>query len=411
MENKKKPLLASTKTCTGCLACIDACNFNALDVKMRTDGHLYPEVKLENCTQCGLCTKTCPVVSGFSYQSENDTSKPYAAWSNNDELRIKSASGGVFAAIAVNTIKKGGYVAGATMDGLKTKHILINKIEDIRKLQGSKYQQSNSAGIYKATYKKLKNNKTVLFSGLPCQIAGLLSFLNGKKYDGKLYTADMICGGVPSSLLINKFENKYPEVDKIISFRNKNNGWTSTNYKYELEYQNKDQTLKNSKKNLIINGFSGTLTNRYSCYDCPYTHHNRKADITLADFWGLKEYPEEHFKGVSLVIVHSKNGQDLLNKADITKHATTWQKSVPHNPRLVYGKRPFARYKLARIFMPLLFEKLKYNTLLKIYAGNIVKKDILWWPLKISKYITYRISQRIKGKYINNYLENKINEN
>ena len=139
MNKREEPLLASRKKCTGCLACIDACNFDALKGTFQSDGFLYPAVNLENCTQCGLCTKTCPVVNGFSYQSENDTSKPYAAWSNNDELRMRSSSGGVFAAFAKKTIKEGGYVAGSAMEELSVKHILINNVNDICILQGSKY--------------------------------------------------------------------------------------------------------------------------------------------------------------------------------------------------------------------------------------------------------------------------------
>ncbi|SHE69663.1 4Fe-4S dicluster domain-containing protein [Mariniphaga anaerophila] len=398
MKNKK-PILASKSECTGCMVCADACNFDAIDIKLQKDGHYYPKINTDICTQCGLCTKACPVVSNFEYKSEKDISKPFAAWAKNDEIRINSASGGVFAAIAEAIIKEGGVVAGATMDGLNVKHILIDNIEDIERLQGSKYQQSNTVGIYRDTFNYLKREKTVLFSGVPCQVAGILNYLKNKKFSGKLFTVDMVCGGVPSFLLVDSFIKSHPNVEKIISYRNKKNGWHSKNYRYELTFYS-DKNSCSDKNNLIIKGFSSALTNRDSCSQCRYSHHNRKSDITLADFWGLKDYPEEHYKGVSLAITHSVEGKQLLANSNITFHKTAWKKCIPYNPRIIYGKRPFHRIHPARIFMPFLFKNLKYQTLTKIYAGNISGKNVLWLPYKIFNYISYKLGQILLMKNI-----------
>jgi coenzyme F420-reducing hydrogenase beta subunit len=408
VKNKKELILATKETCTGCLACVDACNYNALTGHLDKDGHYYPKINRDKCVQCGLCTKTCPVINKFNYKSSPDISSPFAAWANNDDIRMKSASGGVFAAIAEYIINDGGYVVGAAMQGLTVKHIMIDTIDDIKLLQGSKYQQSYSAGIYKKTYEELKLGKTVLFSGLPCQIAGLLSFLKNKKYNGLLYTADLICSGVPSQLTTETYCKHNNYKIKTLLYTTKYEGWKNSKRLTVIYNDNSNTTLIESKKNLIYSAFLGAATNRYSCYDCPYTVHNRKSDLTLADFWGLKDYPEEHFKGVSLVITHSEKGKHLLAESDTTIHKTSWKKCVPYNPRLVYGKRPFAKHRIVRRKMSYLFKRLNYNTLMKIYAGNIGKKDILWWPYKISKYIIYKISQQIKNKYIHNYLKKQI---
>jgi coenzyme F420-reducing hydrogenase beta subunit len=404
---KATPLLADKKKCTGCLACIDTCKFDALYVSIREDGHLYPNLKRESCVMCGLCTNVCPIISAFDYKSKKDVSQPYAVWANNDNLRLKSSSGGAFAAIAENIIIKGGYVAGAVMDGLSVKHILINRVEDISKLQGSKYLQSNTSGIYKNILEKLKKGERVLFSGLPCQVAALINFVKVKEMLNNLYLIDMICGGVPSYNLLNVFSKQQNiGINKIVSFRNKENGWRSKNFKFSLNYILNDGTIKlNEYKNILLDGFSEGLTNRYSCFSCPYTFHNRKSDLTIADFWGLNDFPEQHFRGVSLVISHTFKGQTLLSTSNISIQQTTWEKGVPHNPRLVYGRRLFYSIHPARLFMPWLFKHLDYKWLTFVYAGNISFRSVLWVPYKIFNYIIFKISQHFLRKHLVKYLK------
>lgn len=396
-----EPLLANKKDCTGCLACLDSCSFGALKDYVGDDGHIYVACDSSKCVACGKCTKVCPVVSSFEYGSNaNVISQPYSAWAKNDNLRMKSASGGAFAAIATYILSNGGYVVGASMQGLIVKHIMINTVNDLHLLQGSKYLQSNTCGVYRDTLVKLKQGNTVFFSGTPCQVAGVLCYVANTKYSGNLYTADIICGGIPSNLLVNTLISYDNRIDSIVSFRDKSEGWKSFGYKYSLivSKQKKIENLKS--QNILISGFCSGLTNRYSCSDCQFSGALRKSDITLADYWGVKEFLQEHFKGVSLLVCHSATGKDLLDKSEIVINKTTWVKSITYNPRMVFGRRILSKYRIERRFLSLIFKKCSYKTLNKIYAGRITKRDFLWLPYKAYKYVIWKLNAVVTKKNV-----------
>ena len=229
------PILAKYKECTGCMACVDSCYQQALQCSMNDEGHIVPVVDENKCISCGLCENSCPVVSKQEY-STSPLAKAYAGWAKDDAVRQVSATAGAFAAMALKVLSEGGYVCGAAIvDGIYVKHISINSKEDLHLLQGSKYTQSVASGIYKTVYEHLRAGAMVLFSGTGCQVAGLYGFLGKRPYAGKLYTVDLICGGVPSWLLIDKFiENEPYTVKRIISFRSKDNGWSPQGFKYNL---------------------------------------------------------------------------------------------------------------------------------------------------------------------------------
>ena len=210
MTSIKLPTLASKQTCSGCLSCVDSCPVSALSTSIGEDGHFYPYINSDKCIGCLNCERTCPVVCGFEYNSNVERARPWKAWNKNDEERMRSTSGGVFSALARYTISQKGVVYGAVSRGIKVLHTRIDKYEDVEKLQGSKYLQSDTTGIYKAVQKDLRENKFVLFSGTGCQVAGLLSFL-GRPFEN-LITMDLICAGVPSSFLMTR----YCEEEKVI---------------------------------------------------------------------------------------------------------------------------------------------------------------------------------------------------
>lgn len=391
--------LPGKKSCTGCMACVDSCNKMALAAEIAGDGHLYPKLDSDNCSKCGSCTKTCPIVSGFHYKSVQDVSQPYAVWAHNDNLRLKSASGGAFAAFAEHIISHGGYVVGAAMDGLEVKHIIIDDAKDISKLQGSKYMQGDMSGLYLEVKQKLSEGKLVFFTGLPCQVAGLICYLKEKPYDN-LFTADLICSGVPTSLLVHRFNKHRKGQIASLSFTTKDKGWANSKNPTYRTVNGDILPLKANEGNLVLNGFLGGLTYRYSCYDCKCSFHNRKADLTLADYWGVKVFPEQHFKGVSLVISHSAKGKKLLEESDVSKHLTTWGECIPYNPRLICGKRPFYKIHPARVFMYWFFRHLNYIHLTRVYAGNISSKNLGWMPYKAFNYLVYKSSQYFISKHI-----------
>lgn len=359
------PSLADYCVCTGCLACVDSCAKNALAVVYNDEGHLTYQVNEEMCVECGLCERICPVVSGFSY-GENllAISQPYAAWAKDKMLRAKSTSGGVFAALAEFIISNGGAVAGACLENNVVRHILIDKEEEIVRIQGSKYAQSITEGIFKEIKRTLNNGRTVLFSGLGCQVAGLLSFLGGKDYNGKLYTVDLICGGVPSHFLIDSYLKHNPSVDEIVAFRNK--------AKYEFFVKEKDGIVKSipiSSRPLPLCGFYTELTNRYSCYDCHFNGAHRKSDITIGDYWGDKEYLEEHNLGLSIAVSHSTNGSELLHKANLEIKKTGWDVFLLNNPRMIDGYKNNSKYR-ARKNLAHAFKYFSYERILQEYANK-----------------------------------------
>lgn len=332
-----KPKLANRRTCTGCMACVDACPHGALKSYMGRDGHLYVRWNRTQCIGCNICSRTCPIVSG--HEPAPGKSEIFAAWANDEALRMKSSSGGVFAALAVEILARGGVVFGAAMNGTVVVHRAIERIEDLEALQGSKYQQGDLSGVYRKAREYLREGRPVLFSGVPCQIAGLYGVLGGRRPDN-LLTVDLVCGGFPSYWPMKAFlRHSIKPVNTIRSFRDKTSGWRSEGYRYALKIENTDGTESNyGSDNCVLLAFGSHMGNRYSCNDCKFARFHRMADLTIADLWGDTEYPEQHYRGLSAVIVHTIHGRNLLAKARLTTGPVNLLNSLKHNSRLVYGK-------------------------------------------------------------------------
>ena len=400
--NVHTPLLANHYTCTGCLACIDVCNNKALYMQVEHDGHIYPKLNTEKCVGCLKCQRACPVISRYPY-CESEFAHFYAAWSKNVELRKISASGGVFSAMAEYMLDNGGVVVGATLDGIcDVHHILIENKKEITKLLGSKYTQSRTEGIYVKTLDSLNRGKTVLFSGTGCQIAGLLSFLGDKKYKGKLITVDLICGGVPSKLLISKFiENEPYTISHILSFRTKDKGWAPVNYEYNLKTIDNKGVVHDYRgcHDLISKGFGFECTNRWSCYNCQFVGLHRKSDFTIGDFWHIKRFKEQHFGGISVIISHNKEADDFLKnmRKYLELYSANEEEAIPHNYRIYSGKCNQG-HTIERKIMPWAFRHLSYGMLKKIYAYDnpgIFYKIYFHLSRKFINYI-YRIPHNEK---------------
>lgn len=393
------PELATKQTCTGCMACKDKCPKEAITSVIGTDGHRYIGIDINRCIDCKICEKTCPVVNSYSYGENNLRSKFYAGWSENKSIRDKGATSGIFGTIADSFIKTGGFVAGAIMDGLRCKYILINSLDDLEKLQGSKYTSSNPSGIYKAVLDELKQGEKVLFSGLPCHVAALLNYVPAK-LQTKLFTIDLICGGVSSPKLIERFASEKSDIASILSFRNKRNGWKPDGYRYSLTYLTHDGQMHSepqAARNLITDGFACELTDRFSCYNCRFCGSHRKSDLTIGDLWRDKDFSKEHFNGVSSIIIHSKKGQDLIDSSAIYHTEVNPKKILNPNSRIFNGKS-LKSYFPERIFMGFLFKHLSYKSLLKVYASDFRTKNILWWPIAGYRILSFKLSDAIRRK-------------
>ena len=304
--------IVDNSKCCGCHACFNICPKGAIKMIEDDKGFKYPIIDEKKCINCGLCEKVCPILNAKKNEYEK---KVYAIINKNESERINSSSGGIFILLAKTIINKGGIVFGAAFDDdFKVKHICIDTIDDIYKLQGSKYVQSEIKDTYKKVKKFLEQDKYVLFTGTSCQIEGLKTYLI-KDYD-KLYTQDIICHGVPSPKVWQKYleyqkENNNENI-RSISFRNKDNGWSL--FRTKILFDNKIYS-KSLSDDIFMKAFLRNTCLRSSCYNCSFKNDYRNSDITLADFWGVKSAHPNLFddKGTSVVIINSKKGEELFN--------------------------------------------------------------------------------------------------
>lgn len=329
------------KNCCGCKACEIICPKNCIEMTVDEEGFWYPIVDKDKCIDCGMCEKSCPILNKASRKKSFDA-KVYGAYSNNESIRINSSSGGMFSELAASVLEKNGAVFGCTMndDFSFAKHIKVEAIDDLPKLQGSKYLQSDTNITFEEVKNCLQNGQEVLYSGTPCQIAGLKSYLGKYSKDYNLVTVDIICHGVPSSNVWNCYKSalvkKFDSTVEKISFRNKSNGWQ--NYSLLCEFENKKEYKKFAGDDLYLRGFVADYYLRPSCYDCQFKGDNIKSDITLADFWGIdKVNPKfNDDKGVSLVVINSQKGQQIFDEIKDNKKITYFsenaEKGLEYNP-------------------------------------------------------------------------------
>ncbi len=324
--------------CSGCGACAQLCPKGAIKLVADEEGFLIPKVDNQLCINCGICYKRCPQLNPLTANAEKQIG--YAAqMKDSDELR-KSASGGMFYQAAKAVLSNGGIVYGAAFQNdLTVEHIRIDQTEDLHRLQGSKYVQSHIGDTFNQAKKDLEQGLSVLFSGTPCQIAGLYAVL-GKNYDN-LYTIDIICHGVPSQKLLRKSIelDEHKQKSKMVGyeFRNKEKrGWDCN---YKKTYANGTESYGSGKQDVYYKAFLNGETYRECCYQCKYASMNRLGDITLGDFWGIeKELPQfPTYNGVSCVLVNSEKGEKLFNflKNELLYKEVDCNSIAKHNHNLV----------------------------------------------------------------------------
>lgn len=309
----KSVSIIDRKKCFSCRSCVQTCPKNAIDMQENNEGFFYPSVNESKCVECGLCLKHCP---SFEPYEKNDFKKTsYAVWVKDDRKLFESSSGALFSAVAEKVLENGGVVFGAAYNNdLFVEQICIENINELYKLKGSKYVESTTNSTYSKALFYLKNGKKVLYSGTPCQIAGLKKFL-GKDYEN-LFTMDLICHGVPSESLFHKYlEWQSGQLGgKIIycGFRDKDVGGCSCNGK--IKTKTKTKTVL-SALDPYYSSFIRCETYRESCYSCPYSSLERPGDITMGDFTEITDIiPGFDFsKGLSLCIIDTEKGLALFN--------------------------------------------------------------------------------------------------
>ncbi len=302
-------ILENMDLCYGCEACANVCPKKAINMVSADDGFIYPTVDDSLCINCGACQRVCPAINRV--YDNFPSPKVFAAMAN-DDVRAKSASGGVFSLLAEYVLDQGGYVVGAAFDDgyLSVSHIMINSKAELDRLRRSKYIQSRNGDIYKQVKEKLAEGAYVLFTGTPCQCAALKSFLK-KPYD-KLIIVDLICHGTPSQKAWEGFVKEVSAGKQIadVNFRYKGViGWSATTY---LKFDDGTEYVKLFKDDPFEQAASKNLISRKSCSSCQFARVPRQGDLTIGDFWGIsKKYDDR--KGTSAILVSTEKGKRVLD--------------------------------------------------------------------------------------------------
>lgn len=337
-----KELWKDKVDCCGCTSCVQTCPKKCLAMKEDVEGFLYPKKDVKICIDCGLCEKVCPLKK----QVEKVSCKTIYAVMNMDEHeRMASSSGGVFVKFAKAVLFHGGVVFGAVFDdNYEVHHVAATSLEQLTPMLGSKYLQSKIENTYREALSYLKENRLVLFTGSPCQIKGLYSFLRNKDYPN-LVTMDFLCHGVPSPGIWKQYfhenfggDKKDPPLAEVgknsvlnsslntispiggVEFREKfGSGWKK--FRFVVRRKSASKADPNTVllsdiyyDNPYMKGFLCDLYLRPSCYECKSKNGASKSDITIGDYWGVKEVDKEldDDKGLSIVMLNTQKGQTFF---------------------------------------------------------------------------------------------------
>lgn len=331
----------SVADCALCGACINACPTDAIRFKKQYLDFCYPDIDADLCINCNKCELSCPIL-GEKSKPENGFPIAFAAQSKNDEVRMRSSSGGAFYELADKMLKDGGYACGAVFDEeFHVKHIVSNSKNDVYRMMGSKYAQSDVGYCYREIKEKLIAGEKVLFSGCPCQVAGLRTFL-GKEYRN-LLLVELICHGIPSDQMLQTYihmqEKKYGAKLKRMEFRNKTKGWHNSAVRMEFE-NHRIYSIPYTADAYTI-GFLRNISLKSSCYNCHFRNFTAGSDIILGDFWGAEvELPEDDNKGISAILVNSGKGMDILNHCNLALTPADVETIIKYNRNLLYSAAP-----------------------------------------------------------------------
>ena len=362
--------------CSGCGACRFVCPKGAVVWQKDACGHLTAFIEEAKCIRCGRCRNVCPSLHPAALRMPQQC---YALWAKDEQQHVSSSSGGAASLLSDYFIRQGNVVYGsAVLPGGKVKHIRVDRAEDLPKLKGSKYVQSDCSDVYALIRRDLQAGKKVLFTGTPCQNAGILNVFG--KEEG-LYAVNLVCHGVPSAQLLEeqlRRDVKTPEAVTSLTFRKGNKfGLTAFHNEQILYTQSLD---KERWKNVYMELFLRNVSFRSGCYECRYACPERAGDMTIGDFWGLgkqRPFPYDTTRGCSVVTCQSKKGQELL--AAIAPYAffveRDYSEAVAGNKQL---SRPAAKTVSVLIFR-------------KLYPAFGLHRAGLWACLP--QYIKYRLAR------------------
>ena len=300
--------------CTGCTACACICPKNAIQMVVDEEGFKYPIIDDKKCIGCNLCSKVCPMLK--KYEKNENNIRCYAVYNKNEKVKKNSTSGGFFSALAEYVIKNKGIVYGAKFDeNFNVFHYGTENINELSDFRGSKYVQSDIKNIFCEIGDKLEKNRLVLFSGTPCQVYGLKSYLQ-KDYSN-LICVEVICHGTPSPIYYQEYlKDKirhYKSEIKSISFREKTYGYGSSTM--SIEFKNGKKYKRGHESDEMIKAFLRGYCSKESCYHCHFKSFGTIGDFKMGDLWNIDRYLGSDFKdGATLVISCSEKGEKLLKE-------------------------------------------------------------------------------------------------
>lgn len=359
--------------CTGCMACVQKCPRSAISVK---DELMYYNalIDAEKCINCNLCHSVCPQNTPVEFRK---TIKMWQGWSNSNEIRTNGSSGGVATAISKAFVKNGGIVCSCCFSNGEFVFETAKDLLEVNKFRGSKYVKSNPKNAYKQIELHLNEGYKVLFIGLPCQVAGVLNYVKNEKKKN-LYTIDLICHGTPSPVLLNKYlEEKRIDVAKCdsITFRDKSI--------FQVNYNVNTIGIKGTSDCYSI-AFLNSIFYTENCYYCSYARKNRISDITLGDSWGSQLSMEQRVKGISLMLVQTENGKDLLEASDIHLDEVNVNIAYDNNQQLV---RPSIPHNNRNSFFKGITRGKKLSSLVRHYIPKVYFKQLIkGWIIKLRIY-------------------------
>ncbi len=346
------------RECTGCGACVNRCPQQCIAMKEDADGFRFPEIDASRCLSCHLCETVCPVEHPPIPETSMEPEMA-AAFVSDEELLLKSASGGAFTRIVQWFTGNGeGYVWGAAYtDGLQVRHICSRNGEALELLRGSKYVMSDAGDCYRRITDQLREGSRVLFSGTPCQVAALRNFLRYEKTEN-LFCVDLVCHGAPSQKLFDTYlsEESARLGSRVIGvkFRYKRHllpgKWSTRNLLMKTESGR--MVVRTRFRCDYLRAYHPCLMNRESCYECVFSRPERCGDLTIGDFWGIERFDKkldvEH--GVSILQANTEKGKMILSslKESMAYYPVEWERyrktfgnslakagGIPMNPKRV----------------------------------------------------------------------------
>lgn len=371
--------------CCGCRACEQICPKKCIRM-VKIEGFLYPQINKNDCINCKMCEQICQMNQTEKLKHKEKKSV-FAAWNAKEAGIASSTSGGMFPALSDLIIEDGGIVYGAVLE-INSKEVLIKRAEtlnDREAMRKSKYVWSNTENTYSEIKKELNNGRKVLFSGTPCQVAGLRSFLR-RDYE-KLFCIDIICHGMPSNIVFQSYveylEREYHSGIRKFEFRYKKEGIMKSCY--HIEFENGVVLEEGLGENAYSRTYNSLIAHMPMCNQCPYATGDRVSDITIGDFWGIEKIDSKSMNasGTSMVIINTKKGEELWENSlkKISYHEEDINEAMKCNPALC---RPNKRHPWKKGFMKC------------IERDGFKKAFTLYIKIGNKPMIIYRIFRKIK---------------